>query len=151
MLLSERNIKDSLDFLEKVFKKAKVKVTPQRVEIFRIITCLDNHPTTDEIYHELVKKQPSASIDTVYRTLGLLTDLNLVKKVYHRKGAVRYDSNLLPHHHFFCVRCGSIQDFDNEKFSKLQVPKELTKFGTIQTLHVELSGLCKKCLKKESS
>ena len=60
---------------------------------------------------------PTVSLDTVYRTLWKLRDLGLVKTLGPNRDAVRFDANLEGHHHYVCVRCGLVRDFDSEELS----------------------------------
>lgn len=90
---------------------------------------------------------PTISLDTVYRTLWLFVDLGLLGTLGPPRDRVRFDSNMRPHHHFVCSRCGRTYDFYCESFDRLDLPSEVADLGTITTTQVEVKGLCHNCSK----
>jgi len=62
------------------------------------------------------------SLDTVYRTLWMLNDLQLIATLGPRRESVRFDANLEPHHHYICVRCGLAKDFESGELNALASP-----------------------------
>ncbi|MBX3274547.1 MAG: transcriptional repressor [Sandaracinaceae bacterium] len=128
-----------------VAKEAGVKLTHQRLEIFRELASTEAHPDADTIFRAVQQRMPTVSIDTVYRTLWMLHDLGLVTTLGPSRHAVRFDANLAPHHHYVCVRCGLVRDFDSEALNALQVPDKVGQLGSIIDAHVEVRGLCAAC------
>ena len=129
-------------------KDCKLKVTPQRLEIYRTVLQLAHHPTTEDIYRKIRITLPTISIDTVYRTLALFERCGLISQVQNLSDKGRYDSKLEKHHHFICIRCQKIVDFYWPEFDKLSVPPPAKKNGKILSEQVELRGICTDCLKK---
>jgi len=119
--------------------------------IFRIVASTEEHPGAEEIYRQLHSSYPNVSLDTVYRSLWLLADLGLISTVGPRRESVRFDANSDRHHHFTCVRCGLIRDFQNTELGELDLPTEAAVFGRLDSLHVEIRGVCSACLQAESS
>jgi len=134
---------------EDVVRRAGVKLTQQRIEIFREVARTGDHPDIETVFMSVRKKMPTVSLDTVYRTLGLFTDLGLVTTVRPLNTRARFDANTEAHHHFFCTRCGATLDFEPRDFENLEVPKAATSLGRVDSRHIELRGLCAACLKKE--
>ena len=122
-----------------------LKVTPQRVTIYRLIVDLDTHPTADAIYRIVRKEYPNISFDTVNRTLQTFADIGLVDVVEVFGGAKRFDPNVDDHHHLHCIRCGHMLDFYNRTYDELDVPKEIQEKFTVLGKRVVLKGICKAC------
>jgi len=133
---------------EQEIRRAGVKLTHQRLEIFREVAGTGDHPDIETIYKNIRKKMPTISLDTVYRTLGLFADLGLVTTVRPRGERARYDANTDVHHHFVCTRCGGMLDFDDPALDKIETPQAATALGRVESRHVELRGICADCLKK---
>jgi Fur family peroxide stress response transcriptional regulator len=126
-------------------RDAGVKLTHQRIEIFREVATSTEHPDAETVFRGVQARVPTVSLDTVYRTLWLLTDLGLLFTLGPRRESVRFDANMAPHHHYVCTRCGLTRDFENDEFDALRVPKDVSDFGSITATHVEVRGLCAAC------
>ena len=96
-------------------------------------------------FRAVQKRTPTVSLDTVYRTLWKLRDLGLVTTLGTTREAVRFDVNLDRHHHYVCVKCGSVRDFTSDALDALRLPKAVSAFGTIVDAQVEVRGLCASC------
>ena len=134
-----------LQHLETVIRKTGVKLTHQRLEIIRELASTDEHPDAEMIFRAVQQRMPTVSLDTVYRTLWKLRDLGLVTTLGPHRDAVRFDVNLDRHHHYVCVRCGSVRDFDSKDMNALRVPDSVRAFGSIVDAQVEVRGLCTSC------
>lgn len=135
-----------LEHLKAVAKQAGVKLTHQRIEIFRELAATEEHPDADAIFRAVRHRMPTVSVDTVYRTLWKLHDLGLVKTLGPQRDGVRFDANLDQHHHYVCVRCGLVHDFESADLNALRVPEAVKELGSIADAHVEVRGVCAKCL-----
>jgi Fur family peroxide stress response transcriptional regulator len=131
-------------------RKAGVKLTHQRLEIFREVASSIEHPPVDAVFRAVREKMPTVSLDTVYRTLWMLEDLGVITTLGPRRGTVRFDANLRQHHHFVCVRCGRTRDFENPAFDALRVPGGVKEYGDVLGTRVELRGLCRSCSRKSA-
>ena len=125
------------------------KVTRQRTEIYRELAKTQEHPDAETIYRRVRKRIPSISLDTVYRTLRLLEDEGLISRVGSISERTRFDANADRHHHFVCTECGFIGDVYNEEWNTLKSPKDVTLMGKVDSIHVELRGLCNTCRRKK--
>jgi len=126
-------------------REAGVKLTHQRLEIFREIASHLDHPDAEAIHHALQHRMAGVSLDTVYRTLWILYDLNLIATYGQLRETVHFDPNPAPHQHYICVRCGIIRDLTTPEFDDFQLPPSTSTYGTVLAFRVELSGLCERC------
>ena len=135
-------------YLEKfveILRENDLKVTPQRLEILKYLACHKTHPTANEIYKALKKKNPSLSKTTVYNSLDALNKNNIIHELSISKSELRYDIKEAMHHHFLCKKCGKIFDIDVECPN---LGKMLKGKHKIDEVHGYFKGICEKCLKK---
>ncbi|HOX40254.1 MAG TPA: transcriptional repressor [Candidatus Brocadiia bacterium] len=141
-------IRERLEHLKKALQNAGIKMTPQRMEVFREVARSTEHPDAEAIFKKVRHKLPSISLDTVYRNLWLLIDLGMVTDLGPPGDRARFDGNIKPHHHFVCSKCGAVRDFYNRDFDNLEIPNDVKKFGAVQRTVVEFRGLCSRCYGK---
>jgi Fur family peroxide stress response transcriptional regulator len=132
-------------------RKAGVKLTHQRFEIFREIAASTEHPDAETVFRGVQTRIPTVSLDTVYRTLWLLDGLGLITTLGPRRESVRFDPNLEHHHHYVCVQCGRAKDFESAELNVLTIPASAKKFGSVLTTHVEVRGFCEACAQETAS
>lgn len=135
---------------EQVCREADVKITHQRMQIFRELAKSGDHPDAESVFLRVKKRMPTISLDTVYRALWLFNDLGLIKTLDAQRERTRFDANLNQHHHFVCNNCGMMRDIYSEEFDKLKLPENLTEIGQASSTHVEVRGICIECVKKNN-
>jgi Fur family peroxide stress response transcriptional regulator len=133
-------------FLEKC-KKYKLRVTPQRIAIYREISKSEKHPSAELIHRSVRKLFPHISFDTVNRTLLTFVEIGLVDGVEGYGSPRRYDPKLEPHHHLYCIKCGEIIDFCCEEFDDLKLLQALPRGFTVLGKKVVIKGVCSSCSK----
>ena len=143
-------IEHRLKRLTAVAKEAGVKLTHQRLEIFREVASSLEHPDAETVFRAVQARMPTVSLDTVYRMLWTLTELGLVTTLGPRHERVRFDANLEHHHHYVCVRCGAARDFQSAELDVLRLLEAVKGFGSVVATCVEVRGTCGRCAKKET-
>jgi Fur family peroxide stress response transcriptional regulator len=133
---------------DRVCRDAGVRLTPQRLEIFREVAKTGDHPDAETVYKRVRERMPTVSLDTVYRTLWLLNDHGLITTLGPSRERTRFDADLTRHHHFVCVRCGFTRDFHSEELNDLKLPQSAKAFGPIEATLVEVRGVCRECAGK---
>ncbi|WP_240732021.1 Fur family transcriptional regulator [Geobacter sp. FeAm09] len=92
-------------------RAAGLKLTHQRLEIFRELARSADHPSAEALHQRLRQKIPTLSLDTVYRTLATFARHGMITKVETVESQGRFEVTLAPHHHLICGRCNTIMDF----------------------------------------
>jgi Fur family peroxide stress response transcriptional regulator len=151
MKISLPKVKQRMAHFEEVCRNSGIKLTHQRIEIFREVAQTGDHPDAEKVYHGVRERMPTVSLDTIYRTLWLLKDLGLVTMLGSARDKTRFDANLSSHHHFVCMRCGLTQDLYYEEFDKLKLPESVKALGHAEATHVEVRGVCLKCVKRKTT
>lgn len=127
-----------------------MRVTPQRAIIFEAIEKLDGHITAEDIFQKVQQINPYISLATVYRTLELLQDMNLVTPT-NLGGSQTYFAleGHGPHHHLVCQQCGKIEEFSDNLLQTLR-DSLLAQYGfSAQVNHMSIFGLCVQCREAE--
>jgi Fur family peroxide stress response transcriptional regulator len=132
-----------------ICRRYGVKATHQRSEIYRELARTNEHPDAETIYTRVRKRIPAISLDTVYRTLRLLEKKGLISRVGSLGEKTRFDANIDRHYHFVCTECGFMGDIYNEEWDDFRAPSDVMAMGTVNSVHVELRGLCKACQGKQ--
>jgi Fur family transcriptional regulator, peroxide stress response regulator len=122
-----------------------MKVTHQRVEIFREVAASDQHPDAETVYQHVRRRVTGISRDTVYRTLATLEEAGLIRKAEVLGSSARFDANLDQHHHFVCTACGAIKDFRSAALDDMPIPDAVKALGSIESAQVHVRGVCAAC------
>lgn len=136
---------DELAGFEDACRRSNLRITPQRLEIFRQLAQSTDHPGVEELHRRLLVKFPTISLDTVYRTLGTLDRHGLVHRIESAQSHARYEVRRAPHHHLICRSCKEIVDFEWTSFDRSALPDGLGAWGKIEDRNVVISGLCRRC------
>jgi len=137
-------------FIEKA-KHAGLKLTPQRMMIFKILAESQDHPSAEMLYRKVQKLHPTISMNTVYQTLNVLKMMGLVTRIDLDDKSARFEANVETHHHAVCRSCGKIEDVYDEHLKKIAVPKEIKKKFRITDHSIAFYGVCNDCREKENS
>jgi len=145
MAVSKAQIERRMERFVQMCRERGMKLTHQRMEVFRELAGTEEHPDAETLYQGVSERIPTISRDTVYRTLASLEEQGLVHKAEILASRGRYDANMDRHHHFVCVKCGRVRDFYSEAMDELPIPKSVTSLGRVESAHVQLRGLCSTC------
>ena len=128
-------------------KARHLKVTPQRMAIYRELLGSTKHPTVDDMFQIIKREFPNISYDTVSRTMLTFAEIGIVELVEVYGGAKRFDPNVTEHHHLHCVSCGKILDFHSDQYKNLGIPDEVRQNFRVLSTRVVLKGICEQCSK----
>ena len=132
-----------------------LKVTRQRMHVLEAVASRpEEHLTAEEIYEIVKLGCPEIGLATVYRTVQLLLELELIDRISLDDGFIRYEiadarkSEHHRHHHLICLKCGSVTAFQRDMLEALETGVK-TALGFHVTDHeVKLYGFCRDCLEK---
>lgn len=120
------------------------RMTHQRLELLNELAKAEDHPDADQLFTRVRERVPTISRDTVYRTLGTLSDLGLIRRIAS-EGATRFDPDTTTHHHFMCERCGVVVDLDGAVVGQIAVPEAIAGIGAVRSSALHLLGVCEAC------
>jgi len=136
------------------FRNAGFRLTLPRQAILNVLAENHRHLSAEEIFLLLHEDYPEIGLATVYRTLNLLTQMNLISKFYFGDRQYRYElasETAKEHHHIVCNRCNRIIDYDDFIEEEIKFVKKLEaelskkyKFR-IDSHQIRFYGSCEKC------
>lgn len=132
-------------------KKKGYKFTPQRKAILEVIQDNPgNHLSSEEIYDLVKVNFPEIGLATVYRTVQLLVELEILSKLNLDDGYVRYeldthDEDQHHHHHLICTECGKIIEVKEDLLDPIEVEIEKKYTFLIKDHKLKFFGLCEVC------
>jgi Fur family peroxide stress response transcriptional regulator len=136
---------DIVETIIQRFSDHDIRLTPQRIGVYRYLLENRIHPTVENVYLALKNQNPSLSKTTIYNTVEALTKAGLIRVVRVKEGDARLDEHTDQHGHFLCCECNSIYDFN---LDGCRYPDSLHDFY-IDSIDVIASGICNKCKKQE--
>lgn len=143
--------KQLLHNFKELLKKNNLKFTIQREVILETLYNSDEHLTPESLHNLIQAKFPDlkTGIATVYRTLSLLEESDMVTSLSFGAQGKKYELGAKHHHdHFICTVCGSITEFVDEKIEERQ-RKIADELGfKMQDHSMQIYGICKNCQKK---
>lgn len=130
-------------------KKKGVRVTRQRRILLELIDRSGRHLDAEQLYKLAQERDPRINRVTVYRTLKMLKQGQLVDELdlMHYEGDQHYYETRMKqeHAHMVCLRCGRVEEFFGEPLRKLRRQIE-TDFGfQILVARTEVGGYCAHC------
>ncbi|MCI5868777.1 MAG: transcriptional repressor [Dorea sp.] len=149
----------SKEKFKEMLREKGLKVTNQRLLVLEVLADhQDKHLTAEDIY-ELVKEDyPEIGLATIYRTVQLLLEMQLVDRISLDDGCVRYEIGEFfdgeerhHHHHLICRTCGQVFPFKNDLLDELESHIEQTTGFHVLDHELKFYGQCKKCRKKAST
>ena len=140
-------MKTPQDVFADYLAKENLKMTPQRRLILETMLKQGDHLSSEELYARVKKKDPSIGQATVYRTLKLLNESDLIEPLDFADGVTRYEASYGKEHHdhLICERCGKNIEIFDETIEHRQeaIAKE---YGfTLCSHKMYLYGICPDC------
>lgn len=127
----------------RILKEHKIRVTPQRLAVFKVLNESVKHLTAEEIHSEVRGNFPAISLGTVYSVLEFFKKKGLIQEIRINFDKSRYETDTSEHHHFLCQKCGNIFNIDMDPCPALRNREVEGHF--IRSLQGYFYGICKKC------
>ncbi len=128
-------------------KQRGFRLTPQREMVLSVMHRIEGMATAEEVYQQVQLLSSSVDISTVYRTLDLLKDFDLVSTIDGADGQLRFELRSVhgSHMHLVCSRCGSALGADLEVARELAAAVRSSYGFEIDLSNLTFSGLCPAC------
>lgn len=126
------------------------KLTPQREATVRVLLeNVDDHLSAEDVYLLVKEKAPEIGLATVYRTLELLSELQIIHKLNFGDGVTRYEFRAEGaehhHHHLICLNCGTVDEITEDWLGPIE--RRIEKEYDFQIVDHRLTfyGICQRC------
>ena len=137
---------DHVETLNRKLQEHGYRLTGARKAIFEALASSEGHVSADELVELVHQDAPGVGRMTVYRTLDLLTQLGLIRPVYHGTAAARFvvlDQG--HHHHLVCFSCRRVIEFDQCVLPEIEKSVSIHHDFQIQGHLLEIYGHCREC------
>lgn len=148
----------SKEKFKEMLKDKGLKVTIQRLLVLEVLASHgDRHLTAEDIYGLVKEDYPEIGLATIYRTVQLLVEMQLVDRINLDDGCIRYEISGLfdgemkhHHHHLICKTCGKVIPFKYDLLDDLEdYINEKMGFHVLDH-ELKFYGHCSECLDKKS-
>ena len=140
-----------LNDFKALLKENSLKFTVQREVILETLYNSDEHLTPESLHQLIGEKSPElkTGIATVYRTLALLEESNMVTSLSFGAQGKKYELGAKEHHdHMICTACGDITEFVDEEIENRQHSIADALGFKMSDHSMQIYGICKNCQNK---
>ena len=107
--------------IERLCIKKGMKMTEQRRVIAHVLSVSTDHPDVEQVYRRAVQMDSHISIATVYRTVRLFEEANILERHDFGNGRARYEEITDEHHdHLIDIQSGKVIEFQHQEIEALQ-------------------------------
>lgn len=108
-----------LDLITRSIAEKGLKVTHQRIVVYKELMGTKLHPTAEQIYEAIKVDNPTISLATVYKTLETFVENRLINRVSSPRGTMRYDARIDNHNHIYVSNTDEIMDYDDDELKQM--------------------------------
>lgn len=131
---------------ERRLRLAGKRITPQRKLVLAILAEADNHLDAYDIYERALQRDTRLSLSTVYRTLSILKEADLVRELHLDDEHHHYElDDQDEHSHLVCLECGRVIEVGSSAFAEVARTIGEAHGFQVASAEVELTGLCADC------
>lgn len=146
-------VKTTESMFTKIIEKlhsAGYKLTPQREATIKVVLEKEKeHMSAEEIYLAVKRRNSDIGLATVYRTLEILSDIEVINKISFDDGLARYDlkqeGDKHFHHHLLCLKCCGIEEIFEDLLETIEQDVEKRFDFQIKDHRLTFHGICKNC------
>jgi Fur family peroxide stress response transcriptional regulator len=111
----------NLDIVTQALAAKGLKITHQRIVVYKELMSSVKHPTAEQIYEKIKKKNPSISLATVYKILETFVENHLINRVSTPRGSMRYDPRIDYHNHIYVSNTDEIMDYEDDELREMLI------------------------------
>ena len=140
-------MKSAKTIFKQYLKEKGMLLSHQREDILDTFMRTKNHPTVDSLYDVIQKKYPKIGLATVYRTMRIICDADLARKVDFGDGVRHFEHKYKrhKHYHLICIKCGRVIEVKSPEIERLQ-KKLVSQHDFSATKNtMKIFGVCSKC------
>ena len=102
-----------------MLKEKELKITPQRMAVIEALYALKGHPRAEAVCRFVQQHHPNISTGTIYKTLEIFSEKQMIKKVKTDRDVMRFDTITEDHHHLYCEDTDRIEDYYDEELDRI--------------------------------
>jgi len=141
MTTVERSVRDKL-------RLSGYTLTSQRRAVLDALEESEGHPSAEDVYLLVKKRNPRVALGTVYQALSVLEEVGVVESKRWSESPTRYDVNTAPHTDIRCTRCGRVDEVPNVEYGGLEDAVRANTPYRVTNVSLVIEGLCPDCLER---
>jgi len=147
----ENQVEEVKSIFATFLEEKKLRKTPERFALLEEIYTRDDHFDAEQLYIDMKTKNFKVSRATVYNTLDILSECNLIRKHHFGHNLSYYEKShsYRQHDHVICKSCDEILEFCDPRIQSIRTLVEEHFDFEIESHSLNFYGLCKKCREKE--
>jgi Fe2+ or Zn2+ uptake regulation protein len=128
------------------FRRSGYTLTSQRRAVLEALKEFKGHPSAEEVYLVVKKRNPKVALGTVYQALSVLEEIGLIQAKHWSESPVRYDLNTAPHYDIRCTECGEVAEISDVEFEDLAARIQENTPYQVTSMTLVIEGVCPHCL-----
>lgn len=134
----EQNIQDK-------FRRSGYTLTSQRRAVLEALEETQGHPSAEDVYLIVKKKNPRVALGTVYQALSVLEEIGVIGSKHWAESPTRYDLNTNPHLDIRCIRCGGVSEVPGVELDHLEDAIQMNTPYKVTSTNLVVEGVCPGC------
>lgn len=134
----ERNVPEKL-------RLSGYTMTSQRRAVLEALEESEGHPSAEDVYLLVKKRNPRVALGTVYQALSVLEEVGVIESKRWSESPTRYDVNTAPHTDIRCTRCGAVDEVPNVEYAGLERTVHENTPYRVTSVSLVIEGVCPAC------
>ncbi|BBL78680.1 transcriptional repressor [Rubrobacter xylanophilus] len=127
------------------FRRSGYTLTSQRRAVLEALKEAEGHPSAEDVYLLVKRKNPRVALGTVYQALSVLEEIGVVESKHWSESPTRYDLNVEPHLDIRCIRCGRVEEVSGVDLGDLESRIQENTPYRVTRATMLLEGICPAC------
>ncbi len=127
------------------FRRSGYTLTSQRRAVLDALKDFKGHPSAEEVYLLVKKRNPKVALGTVYQALSVLEEIGLIEAKHWSDSPVRYDLNMEPHYDIRCTRCDEVAEIAGVEFEDFAARIRNNTAYEVTNAALVIEGVCPDC------
>jgi Fur family transcriptional regulator, ferric uptake regulator len=128
------------------FRRSGYTLTSQRKAVLDALKDFKGHPSAEEVYLLVKKRNPKVALGTVYQALSVLEEIGLIEAKRWSESPVRYDLNTEPHYDIRCTKCEGVAEVPGVEFEDFAARIRQNTPYKVTSTSLVIEGICPDCL-----
>lgn len=124
-------------------------LTSQRRAVLDALEDSEGHPSAEDVYLLVKRRNPRVALGTVYQALSVLEEVGVIESKHWSDSPTRYDLNTEPHTDIRCTRCGAVDEVPGVEYGELDSAVRANTPYRVTNVSLVVEGICPACQRKD--
>lgn len=131
--------------IQNKFRRLGYTLTSQRKAVLDALNETQGHPSAEDVYLIVKRKNPRVALGTVYQALSVLEEIGVIGSKHWSESPTRYDLNTAPHLDIRCIRCGEVSEVPGVELGDLEEAIQKNTPYKVTSTSLVIEGICPGC------